>query len=416
MHFIIDNFILDKVTARYSHLTARYSHRGILTAVLITATLDAAGLGLVMPILPTLLDQVGAPDDMIPLHVGLLTALYAIMQFLCAPILGRLSDRFGRRRVLVASLAGATIDYLVLALTDTLWVFYLARAVAGITGATNAVTATVIADITPPDQRAKRYGWLGACYGGGMIAGPAIGGLFGGVSPHLPFLVAAALAGIALVLSASLLRETRPPGSNGSHAQQPGTAKLTAVPGMLILLAVFGIVQFIGQAPGSTWVLFTQQRLDWNPVEVGVSLSIFGMVQVFVQAALTGRIVSRIGETRAILVGIAADAIGLIGLALIASTWAMLPILAALGLGSITLPALQTLLSRRAPEQQQGRLQGTLASLNSLTSIIGPVTFTGIFALTRTNADGTLWICAAALYVPCALLMIRETCASRRSR
>ena len=150
--------------------------------MLITATLDAAGLGLVMPILPTLLDQVGAPDDMIPLHVGLLTALYAIMQFLCAPILGRLSDRFGRRRVLVASLAGATIDYLVLALTDTLWVFYLTREVAGTTGATNAVTATVIADITPPDQRAKRYGWLGACYGGGMIAGPAIGGLFGGVA------------------------------------------------------------------------------------------------------------------------------------------------------------------------------------------------------------------------------------------
>ena len=264
--------------------------------MLITATLDAAGLGLVMPILPTLLDQVGAPDDMIPLHVGLLTALYAIMQFLCAPILGRLSDRFGRRRVLVASLAGATIDYLVLALTNTLWVFYLARAVAGITGATNAVTATVIADITPPDQRAKRYGWLGACYGGGMIAGPAIGGLFGGVSPHLPFLVAAALAGITLVLSASLLRETRPPGSNGSHAQQPGTAKRTAVPGMLILRSLRHRAVH-RQAPGSTWVLFTQQRLDWNPVEVGVSLSIFGMVQVFVQAALTGRIVSRI-ETR----------------------------------------------------------------------------------------------------------------------
>src|SRR5699024_6943572 len=190
-------FILDKVTGIRSH-------RGTLTTVLITATLDAAGLGLVMPIWPTLLDQVGTPDDMIPLHVGLLTALYAIMQFLCAPILGPLSDRFGRPRVLVASLAGATFDYLVLALTNTLWVFYLARAVAGITGATNAVTATVIADITPPDQRAKRYGWLGACYGGGMIAGPAIGGLFGGVSPHLPFLVAAALTGITLVLSASL--------------------------------------------------------------------------------------------------------------------------------------------------------------------------------------------------------------------
>lgn len=409
MHFIIDKFILDKVTTRYSH-------RGILAIVLFTATLDAAGLGLVMPILPTLIDKVGAPVGMIPLHVGLLTALYAVMQFLCAPILGRLSDRYGRRRVLIASLAGATVDYLVLALTGTLWVFYLARAVAGVTGATNAVTATVIADITPPDQRAKRYGWLGACYGGGMIAGPALGGLFGGLSPQLPFFAAAALTGITLVLSVSLLRETRPPGSTDSDALDPGTAKLAAVPRMLILLAVFGIVQFIGQAPGSSWVLFTQQRLNWNPVEVGVSLSIFGMVQVFVQAALTGRIVSWIGETRTILVGIAADAVGLIGLALITSTWAMLPIVAALGLGGITMPALQTLLSRRAPEQQQGRLQGILASLNSLTSVIGPVAFTGIFAFTRTNFDGTLWICAAVLYVPCVFLTISETCASRRSR
>src|SRR5699024_7053063 len=181
-------------------------------------------------------------------------------------------------------------------------------------------------------------------------------------------------AGITLVLSASLLRETRPPGSNGSHAQQPGTAKRTAVPGMLILLAVFGIVQFIGQAPGSTWVLFTQQRLDWNPVEVGVSLSIFGMVQVFVQAALTGRIVSRIGGPRAIFCGIAADAIGRIGVALGASTCASLPLLAALGLGSITLRARQRLRSRRAAEQQQGRLQGALASLHSITASSGPVT------------------------------------------
>jgi DHA1 family tetracycline resistance protein-like MFS transporter len=386
--------------------------------VLITATLDAAGLGLVMPILPTLLNQIGTPNDVIPLHVGLLTALYAVMQFLCAPVLGRLSDRFGRRPILLASLSGAVIDYLILALTGTLGVFYLARAVAGITGATNAVTATVIADITAPDQRAKRYGWLGACYGGGMIAGPAIGGLFGGVSPHLPFLVAALLTGINLVLSQSLLRETRPlgGGDDGGEAPTSGSAKLTAVPGMLLLLAVFGVVQFIGQAPGSTWALFTQLRLDWNPVEVGVSLSIFGMVQVFVQSALTGRIVSRLGETTAILVGIFADAIGLIGLALITHTWAMFPILAALGLGGITMPALQTLLSRRAPTRQQGRLQGTLASLNSLTSIFGPVAFTGIFAVTRTSADGTLWLCAAALYIPCAALLIGDAYTSRGSR
>jgi DHA1 family tetracycline resistance protein-like MFS transporter len=398
LHFITDNFIVDKVTQTLAP-------RGTLAAVLITAGLDAVGLGLVMPILPTLVEQTGAAAEAVPLHVGVLIALYAVMQFFFAPLLGRLSDRFGRRRVLLASLAGATIDYLVLALTSTLWVFYLARAVAGVTGATNAVTATVIADITPQGQRAKRYGWLGACYGGGMVAGPVIGGLFGGASPHLPFLVASLLTATNFALALSRLRDTRPApiGRPDDSAPPPAPARLRMIPGMTLLLMTFGLVQFIGQAPGSAWVLFTQQRLDWGPVGVGISLSAFGLVQVLVQAALTGRIVTRLGETKAVLVGIATDAAGLIGLAFVTDAWTMLPILAALGFGGITVPALQTALSQRASEQQQGRLQGALASLNSLTSIVGPLTFTAIFTLTRTSADGALWLCAAALYIPCAV-------------
>ena len=279
MHFIIDNFIVDKV----SSLT---SARGSLATVLITASLDAAGMGLVMPILPALLHEAGVTADAVPLNVGVLIALYAVMQFLCAPVLGRLSDRFGRRRVLLASLAGATVDYLILALTSTLWVFYVARAVAGITGATNAVTATMIADVTPPAERAKRYGWLGACYGGGMIAGPVIGGLFGGFSPHLPFLVAALLTAVNLTLSLSMLHETRPdlPIKSQESASTSAPFRLQAIQGVVPLIAAFGLVQLIGQAPGSTWVLFTQQRLDWSPVEVGISLSLFGLVQVLVQA------------------------------------------------------------------------------------------------------------------------------------
>ena len=383
MNFIIDNFIVDKVQPRHPH-------SGTVAMVLTTASLDAVGLGLVLPILPALLGQVGSAASTIPMHVGLLTALYAVMQFLCAPVLGRLSDRFGRRRVLLASLAGATVDYLILALTSTLWVFYVARAVAGITGATNAVTATVIADVTPPAERAKRYGWLGACYGGGMIAGPVIGGLFGGFSPHLPFLVAAL------------------PIKSQESASTSAPFRLQAIQGVVPLIAAFGLVQLIGQAPGSTWVLFTQQRLDWSPVEVGISLSLFGLVQVLVQAVLTGRVVTRLGETRTIYLGIVADASGLIGLAFVTGSWAMMPILAALGVGGITVPALQTLLSQRTPEQHQGRLQGHLASLNSLTSILGPIAFTTIFALSQIDADGTLWFCAAALYIPCAILVTRN--------
>lgn len=406
MHFITDNFIVDKVPSTPSR-------RASLATVFITASLDAAGMGLVMPILPTLLADAGVSAAAVPFNVGVLIALYAIMQSIFAPVLGRLSDRFGRRRVLLASLAGATIDYLVLAATSTLWVFYVARAVAGITGATNAVTATVIADITSPSQRAKRFGLLSACYGGGMIAGPALGGVFGEFSPHLPFLVAAFLSAINLILSFFLLRETRPdaPVRIESPAQFRHGVPFTSIPGVVVLLAAFGLVQFIGQAPGTTWVLFTENRLDWGPIEVGISLSAFGVVQVLVQALLTGRIVDRIGEPKTAVLGFVADALGFVGLAVVTTTWGMLPILAALGLGSISLPALQTLLSQRVDKEQQGRLQGALASINSITSIFGPIAFTTTFALTHLRADGFLWFCAAALYIPCVMLVVRSSTA-----
>ena len=402
LHFIIDNFIVDKVPSTRSG-------RASLTTVLITASLDAAGMGLVMPILPALLSDAGVPTAQVPLNVGILIALYAIMQCIFAPILGRLSDRFGRRRILLASLAGATIDYLVLATTSTLWVFYVARAIAGITGATNAVTATVIADTTPPHERAKRFGLLSACYGGGMIAGPALGGVFGAISPHLPFLLAAFLSATNLLLSFFLLRETRPNIAAGfdSPFKTHRSFRITAIPGVSFLLIAFGLVQFIGQAPGSTWVLFTENRLAWGPVEIGISLSAFGVIQVIVQAALTGRLVERIGESNTAVLGFAADAVGLLGLAAVTNAWGMLPILAALGVGSISLPALQTMLSQRVNEEQQGRLQGALASINSITSIFGPIAFTVIFTLTHLHADGSLWLCAAALYIPCFVLAVR---------
>nr|AMP56812.1 tet_MFS_efflux [uncultured bacterium] len=407
MNFIIDHFIIDKVNI--DKVNFARSEKGTLFTVLVTVTLDAAGLGLVMPILPTLLEQAGAAFQVIPLYVGLLTGLYALMQFFFAPILGRASDRFGRRPVLIVSLVGATLDYMILATTSNLAVFFVARAISGITGATNAVSATVIADITENSERAQRYGWLAACYGAGMIGGPVIGGLFGAVSPRLPFLIASVLCGINLALSIFVLSETLEP-SKESHAVpvHSRVRALGAVPGMTGILVVFGLVQFVGQAPGSAWVLFTEQRFDWDPLTVGISLSIFGLIQVAVQATLTGRIVASFGEVKAILTGIVADSVGLVGLAFAVQSWQILPIMIALGLGSMTVPAIQTLVSQRVPQKEQGHLQGILASLNSFTSIIGPISFTGIFALTRGGADGTLWLCAAALYLPCAILVVRE--------
>nr|AMP56805.1 tet_MFS_efflux [uncultured bacterium] len=402
MHFITDNFIVDKVKRE------RTLRRAFPT-VIITATLDAAGLGLVMPVLPALLREMGVGDFGLAFQVGLLTALYAVMQFLFAPVLGRLSDRYGRRRVLLASLLGAAIDYLIMGFASQLWLIYLTRGVAGITGATSAVGASIIADISPPEKRAQRFGWLSACYGGGMILGPVIGGLFGSLSPRIPFFVAAALTGLNLILGLLTLPET---GANASKGGAGPTALGRTARGVLAplvsLLVVFGLVQLIGQAPGSTWVLFTEHRLGWTPFDVGISLSAFGLVQVLVQSTVPGRLVARVGEARTIFIGAGADIAGFVGLAWVNSWIAMIPIMIFLGLGSVSVPALQALLSDRVDEQDQGWLQGILASINSLTSIVGPLVFTSVFALSKNSLDGLLWISAALIYVPVVLILKRS--------
>ncbi|MFF4777793.1 Tet(A)/Tet(B)/Tet(C) family tetracycline efflux MFS transporter [Microtetraspora fusca] len=380
-----------------------------------TATLDALGLGLVMPVLPTLLSGLVAPRS-VPLQVGVLTALYAVMQFLFAPVLGAISDRFGRRPVLLVSLAGATADYLVLALSPVLGVLYLGRAVAGITGATTAVAGSAIADVSGEDERARRFGMLGACYGIGMVAGPILGGLLGGLSPHAPFLAAAGLNGLNLLVGALLLRETRvplPPAERERFrlaALNPvgSLGWVRMVPGLLALLAVFGLVQLIGQIPGSMWVLFTEHRFGWDPLTVGLSLAAFGTAHALTQALVTGPLVARLGERRALALGVCADAVGFLALSIAASGLLVLPILLPLALGGVAAPALQALLSTAVGDDRQGRLQGVLASLNSVSGIVGPLAFTALYSATIDVGDGWMWVCGAALYVLCVPALRRS--------
>lgn len=377
---------------------------------LLIVGLDAMGLGLIMPVLPTLLREL-VPAEQVAGHYGALLSLYALMQVVFAPVLGQLSDAYGRRPVLLASLAGAAVDYMIMASAPVLWVLYIGRLVSGVTGATGAVAASIIADSTGEDSRARWFGYMGACYGAGMIAGPALGGMLGGISAHAPFVAAALLNGFAFLLACILLKET--------HRSHGGTGKSVrikpfilfrlddALRGLAALFAVFFIIQLIGQAPASLWVIYGEDRFQWNTATVGLSLAAFGATHAIFQAFVTGPLSSRLGERRTLLFGMAADATGFVLLAFATQGWMVFPILLLLAAGGVGMPALQAMLSNNVSSNKQGALQGTLMSLTNLSSIAGPLGFTALYSATAGAWNGWVWIVGATLYLICLPILRR---------
>ncbi|MGT9004857.1 Tet(A)/Tet(B)/Tet(C) family tetracycline efflux MFS transporter [Escherichia coli] len=374
-----------------------------LIVILSTVALDAVGIGLIMPVLPGLLRDLVHSND-VTAHYGILLALYALMQFACAPVLGALSDRFGRRPVLLVSLAGAAVDYAIMATAPFLWVLYIGRIVAGITGATGAVAGAYIADITDGDERARHFGFMSACFGFGMVAGPVLGGLMGGFSPR------------SVLRRGSLERPQFPDGlfpfagvaQRRTPAVTPGgsqPARFVPVgPGMTVvaaLMAVFFIMQLVGQVPAALWVIFGEDRFHWDATTIGISLAAFGILHSLAQAMITGPVAARLGERRALMLGMIADGTGYILLAFATRGWMAFPIMVLLASGGIGMPALQAMLSRQVDEERQGQLQGSLAALTSLTSIVGPLLFTAIYAASITTWNGWAWIAGAALYLLC---------------
>ena len=373
--------------------------RSFSIIALLIVGLDAMGLGLIMPVLPTLLREL-VPAEQVAGHYGALLSLYALMQVVFAPVLGQLSDAYGRRPVLLASLAGAAVDYMIMASAPVLWVLYIGRLVSGVTGATGAVAASTIADSTGEDSRARWFGYMGACYGAGMIAGPALGGMLGGISAHAPFVAAALLNGFAFLLACILLKET--------HRSHGGTGKSVrikpfilfrlddALRGLAALFAVFFIIQLIGQAPASLWVIYGEDRFQWNTATVGLSLAAFGATHAIFQAFVTGPLSSRLG-----------DATGFVLLAFATQGWMVFPILLLLAAGGVGMPALQAMLSNNVSSNKQGALQGTLTSLTNLSSIAGPLGFTALYSATIGAWTGWVWIVGAILYLICLPILRR---------
>ncbi|MEZ2862941.1 tetracycline efflux MFS transporter Tet(H) [Proteus terrae] len=381
-------------------------NKSIIIILLITV-LDAIGIGLIMPVLPTLLNEF-VSENILATHYGVLLALYATMQVIFAPILGRLSDKYGRKPILLFSLLGAALDYLLMAFSTTLWMLYIGRIIAGITGATGAVCASAMSDVTPAKNRTRYFGFLGGAFGVGLIIGPMLGGLLGEISAHTPFIFAAISHSILLILSLLFFRETQKRTALVANSTPENQTASNSVTGFIrkslyFWLATYFIIQLIGQIPATIWVLFTQYRFDWNTTSVGMSLATLGILHIFFQAVVAGKLAQKWGEKNTIMISMSIDMMGCLLLAWIGQVWVILPALICLAAGGMGQPALQGYLSKSVDDNAQGKLQGTLVSLTNITGIIGPLLFAFIYSYSIAYWDGLLWLMGAIFY---AMLLI----------
>ncbi len=360
--------------------------RPAVTFIFIVMLLDTLGIGLIIPILPKYLAGFSGGNLAGASHsYGILVAVYSAMQFLCAPMLGALSDRYGRRPVIFLSLFGAALNYLLTAFAPSLGWMLVGRVIAGASAASFSVAAAYIADVTPPEKRAQNFGLIGAAFGLGFIAGPALGGLLGRVDLRLPFLVAAALNGLNLayglfVLPESLSLENRRSFSIARAnplAAFRHLSKSPVVMGLLGTIICGYLAQWILQ---SSWALHTEERFGWGSLEVGASLSVVGVASAIVQGLLIKRAIHRLGEQRAVIVGLLFNIAGFLGFALANRPWMFIAVLFPFALGGISGPSLQSLISRSTSASEQGELQGSLASLQSLCAIVGPLVGTQLFS------------------------------------
>lgn len=390
-----------------------------LVVVLSVVYIDMLGIGLAFPVLPRLIEEfMGGNVSQASYIYGALAAAYSVMQFLFAPLVGALSDRFGRRPVILLALAGMGINYLVLAFAPSLWLFAVGRMIAGMLGATFTAAGAYLADVTPPEKRAQSFGLIGAAFGFGFITGPALGGVLGGIDLRLPFLVAAVLSAVDFAFAYFVLPESLAPENRKAvklrQANPVGALReMSRYASVLGLIVIFVLAMFANRVAEMTWVLYTSYRFAWGPLETGLSLAAVGLMFVIGQGGLVRIIVPRLGEQRAILLGLGVSAVTTALYGFATQGWMVYPIMV-LGLFGWTIgaPAVQALMSRAVPANEQGLLQGALASMQNLTSIAGPPIWTGLFGFFVSSAapvvvPGAAFFAAGGVFLVAMLLARR---------
>ena len=383
--------------------------------VAITILLDTIGFGLIIPVMPALLTELtGETVERAAILGGYLAFSYAIMQFVFAPVLGNLSDRFGRRPVLLFAIGALGVDYIVLGLAPTFAWLFLGRIVAGIAGASFTPAYAYVADVTPPDRRAQSFGMVSAAFGIGFILGPALGGLLGGLGPRAPFFAAAGLSLANLAYGAFVLKESLPPDKRRRfewrRANPLGTLlQLRRLPMVTGLLAALFLWSVAHQVMPATWSFYTKFRFQWSEAMIGASLAAAGLVMALSQTALLPVVVPRLGERRTAMLGITVAGLGYVGYAIATAGWMMFAWLATWLFGAMVMPSTNALMSRRVSADAQGELQGAVASLFSLSSIVGPPLMTQLFGRFASPAapvhlPGAAFL-AAALLAAVALMV-----------
>jgi DHA1 family tetracycline resistance protein-like MFS transporter len=384
-----------------------------------TLLIDVMGLGIIIPVIPKLIEHLIHGDvSEASSYAKWLTAAYAAMQFLFAPLIGNLSDKYGRRPVLLCSLLGFGVDYLFSAFAPTIAWLFVGRIVAGITGASFTTGSAYIADISTPEKRAANFGMVGVAFGLGFIIGPVIGGILGKYDVHYPFIAAAALA----LLNAAYGYFILPESLDQAH-RRPMDLKRCSPWGSLIQLkkykSVIGLaislflVYFAAQAVQCAWTFYTMYKFNWNEAMVGYSLGAVGLFVAIVQGGLIRVIIPKIGQERSIWIGLLLYATGLALFAFAGAGWMMFAFLVPYCLGGIAGPALQGYMSTSVPANEQGELQGGLTSLMSLSSIFGPILMLGSFHyFTQPNPffqfPGAPFAIGSLLMLLSALLAIRS--------
>jgi DHA1 family tetracycline resistance protein-like MFS transporter len=369
------------------------SRKAAMSFIFITLLIDVTGLGLIIPVFPELIGKLTGLDiSGVSRWGGFLTVTYAIMQFFCAPIIGSLSDKYGRRPVLLVSLLGFGIDYLFMALAPTIGWLFLSRVIAGITGASFTTASAYIADVSTNENRAQNFGLLGAAFGLGFIIGPSVGGLLAEYGLRVPFFVAAAFALLNalygyFVLPESLSKENRRQ-FDWKRANPLGSLlHLKKYPAVLGLITSLVLVYIAAHALQSTWTYINLDRFHWTKKLLGLSLGVVGLMTLIVQGGLIRFINPKLGNERSVYLGLAIYSIGMLSFAFATQSWMMFAFMVPYCLGGIAGPALQSILSGHVPPNEQGELQGALTSMISLTSIIGPLVMTNLFAyFTRPGA------------------------------